>query len=78
MEERLNLFVDASLKEELQSFARARGTTVSAVLREAAADYLSRHTPEPDDLTSLFATYDGSSDASTTIDEALYGRRKRA
>ena len=78
MKERLNLFIDASLKEALESFARAHHTTVSAVLRDAAADYLSRGTPEPEDLSSLFATYDGSRDASVTIDEAVYGSRKRA
>lgn len=77
MQERLNLFVDASLKQDLESYARAHRKTVSAVLREAASEYLTSRSPEPDDLTPLFATYDGSVDASTTIDEAVYGRRKR-
>ena len=78
MEERLNLFVNRDLKQDLELYARANRTSVSAVLREAAAEYLAKRTPEPGDLTDLCGWYDGSPDASTTIDEAVYGRPKRA
>lgn len=78
MQDRLNLFVETSLKEDLEAYARAHGTSVSAVLREAATEYLTARVPQQEDLAAIFETYEGSPDASTTIDEAVYGRGKRA
>lgn len=79
MQQRINLFVDADLKADLESLARSRGTSMSSIIREAAAEYVAAQVPKPtDDLADLCGWYDGSPDASTTIDEAVYGRSKRA
>lgn len=78
---RLQLYLSEELSKLAMDEARARGTSIAAVIREALTEYFTRkERMESDDpiwkIGEMSRTYDSQSpgDLSSRHDEYLYGR----
>lgn len=79
--ERTQIYLDEELKEGLRAVAEREGRSLAAVLRDAAAEYISRRESgeESDPLLALIGIGGGSNkDGALDHDRYLYGAPREA
>ncbi|MGH2727860.1 MAG: CopG family transcriptional regulator [Actinomycetota bacterium] len=79
--ERTQIYLEEELKEGLRSLAEREGRSLAAVVRDAAAEYLSRHADgdETDPLLALIGIgRSASEDGALNHDHYLYGALKES
>lgn len=73
---RTQIYLEENLAEELAAAAVEEGRSGAALIRDALREYLERRERRPrrkSALDDFIGIYEGSPDASITVDQVLYG-----